>query len=116
MTRRQLLFGLAPVPAYWALRRVLRNEFVLANEAGQDVSELAVEVCGAVFRFDRLRPDEAVTGRFGAPDDETAFAVRGRYADGRAFAGTTGSVVWDDVGRTFHLAVLADEIATRRVA
>lgn len=115
MTRRQLLFGLAPVPAYWALRRVLRNEFVLTNESEQTVHDLAVEVCGAVFRFEQLRPDEAATGRFGAPDDETSFAVRGHYADGRAFAGTTGHVVWEDVGRTFHLAVLADEIAARRV-
>lgn len=116
MTRRQLLFGLAPVPAYWVLRRVLRNEFVLTNESDQTVHDLTVEVCGEEFRFDRFRPDEAVTGRFAAPDDETAFTIRGRYADGRAFAGTTGSIVWEDVGRTFHLAVLADEITTRRVA
>jgi len=115
MTRRQLFLGVAPAPAYWVLRRVLRNEFVLTNESDQVVLDLTVEVCGEVFRFDSLRPDEVVTGRFGAPDDGTAFAVRGRYADGRAFAGTTGHVAWEDAARTFHLAILADDITTRRV-
>jgi hypothetical protein len=115
MTRRQLLLGVAPAPAYWVLRRVLRNDFVLTYESDQVVRDMTLEVCGEVVMFYPLRPDEAVTGRFGPPDEEAAFAIRGRYADGRAFAGTTGHVAREDVGRTFYLAVLTDEVTTRRV-
>ncbi|MBN9518658.1 hypothetical protein J0H58_09095 [bacterium] len=113
MTRRHLVLGLAAAPTVWALRRVLRNEFVLTNEAEQVVRDLTVDIGGQEFRYDRLRPDEVVSGRFVAPDDEANFAVRGRYADGRAFAGTTGYVAWEDVGRTFRLVVLADGLTTR---
>jgi hypothetical protein len=116
MTRRQLLIGLATVPACWAFRRVLRNEFVLANESEQVVHDLTVEVSGVEFRFAHLRPDEVVSDRFRAPDDEDAFAVCGRFDDGRAFAGTTGYVAREDADRTFYMAVLPDGVTTRRVA
>lgn len=115
MTRRQLLLGLAATPACWALRRALPNEFVLANESGQGVHDLTVEVCAEAFRFAHLRPDEVVSGRFGVPGDESAFCVRGRFADGRAFAGTTGAVAGEDAARTFHLALVADGPTARRV-
>lgn len=77
--------------------------FAVRNESGQTVRALTVEVAGRTYCFADVPLAGEVTGSFRVGQEATLL-VRGRLADGTAFAEPCGYVVWEEFAP--HVAVV----------
>lgn len=105
MRRRRFLIGLLAVPVVPAVWYASRNRVVVANESGQLVRSLTVEVCGQTIPFGDLTPGQVVSSRFGTPANESTFTVNGCLGDGTVIHDDCGYVVWEEYGERFHLTI-----------
>jgi hypothetical protein len=108
MRRRQFLIGLAALSCGTSLWFASRNRLIIANRTGQLIRGLIVEMCESTIQFGDLPADSSQSARFGTPNQEDCFVVRGQLEDGTRIDAVCGYVVWEDYAAVFHLAIHPD--------